>query len=103
MHSTPKELDAYDKGYRLRRQIKDEEMWIMGRYVLSAVSVALEHAFSKKAKSEYLKEPFMTKIHEDDSLTQEELDNREIQKMILYEEQWAKQARRNGLAETIIK
>ena len=35
--------------------------------------------------------------------TQEELDNREIQRMILAEEQWIKNDRRRGLPETLTK
>ena len=104
MHSTPKILCAYDKAYKIKRIIKDEEMWCMGKYILSAVSVAVEHCIhGKKAKQEYVKEPFMSRFFENSQITQEEKDKRELEKMILYEEQWAKQAKRNGLPETIIK
>lgn len=104
MHSTPYVLKAYDKAYRNRRMINDEEMWIMGKYVMSALSTVLGNMFtSKKTNVEYIKEPFMAKIDEQNKLTQEEIDNREIQKLILYEEQWAKASKEKGLAETIIK
>ena len=60
MHSTPKILKEYDLAYDLQRKRRDEEMWFMGQYVLSAVVTAIEHNLvGKKAKSEYLKKPVM--------------------------------------------
>ena len=57
----------------------------------------------KKAKSEYIKEPLLKELSDKIEYTQEELDNREIQKMILAEEQWIKNDKRRGLPETLIK
>lgn len=77
-----------------------------GDYLLSAVSVAVEHCLAgKKAKSKYLEKPILSKLQEeieDEELTQEEIDNRELQKMIFAEEMWAKQHKRKGLPETVI-
>lgn len=78
-------------------------MWLMGQYVLSAVSVAVEHCLAgKKAKREYIKEPILSKVCEDDGLTQEEIDERELRKMLFAEEQWAMNDRKRGLPETKI-
>ena len=103
-HSTPKILGAYDKAFEKKIVYRDAEMWRNGQYTMSAVLVAVEHCLSgKKAKSEYVKEPLLTKASEEIELTQEEIENREIQRMILAEEQWIKNDKRRGLPETIIK
>ena len=44
-------------------------------------------------------EAFLSKIDEDDGLSQEELDNRELRKMLFAEEQWQKVAKKKGLPE----
>lgn len=76
----------------------------MGMYALSAISVAMEHCLAgKKAKSEYIKEPFLTNSFEDDGLTEQEIQEKEIRKAILAEEQWSNNSKLKGLPETIIK
>lgn len=76
-------------------------MWYMGMYVQSAVSAAIEHNFAgKRAKSKYIEKPIMESAYEDEGLPQEEIDERELKKMLLYEDMWAMQAKRKGLPET---
>lgn len=76
----------------------------MGMYVMSAVSTAIEHNLAgKKAKSEYIKEPLMSKIFENDGMTEEEIQEREIRKAILTEQKYVTLAEIKGLPETIIK
>lgn len=78
-------------------------MW-WGNYGISALIYAIEHCLAgNKAKSQYVKESILSKLLENDGLTQEEIDNREIQKMILAEEMWIKNDKKRGLKETIIK
>lgn len=87
-HLVPNELRAFNKSYKQRQKIKDEEMWIMGQYVLSAVSVAVEHNLAgKKAKSKYIEKPILsdtniTKDKDENSLSQEE-KNRQIEQLFL--------------------
>ncbi len=74
-----------------------------GTYGLSAMSVAIEHCFAgKKATSSYVEHPITSNALENDGLTQEEIDNRELKKMLFAEELWAKQHKKNGLPETVI-
>lgn len=47
-HSTPKELQAYDKAYEIRRNIQDEQDWMLGLYFYEAVSVVVGNALRKK-------------------------------------------------------
>lgn len=90
-------------GHRERMHMQDEQMWFMGMYMKSAVETAIEHVFAgKKASSKYIEEPILKTLGEDDGLTQEERDEKELRKMLLYEEQWAMNDRMRGLPETKI-
>ena len=78
MHSTPKVLEAYGKAYKIKLKTIDRLAWqFCGNYVLSAVSVAVEHCLAgKKAKSEYLKKPAM----EEQEQANKPLSEAELQK-----------------------
>lgn len=100
-HLTPKKLESFYKADEIKRQRRDEENWILGRYVLSAVSVAIEHNLAgKNAKTKYIENPFLQEL--EIGLTEEERNEKELQKMLLAEEMWIKQAKRKGLPETKI-
>ena len=45
----------------------------------------------------------MDELLENYGLTQEEIDNKELQKMLLAEQQWQMQAKMKSLPETIMK
>lgn len=104
MDSCPTDLKPFEKAHKMKIQEQDYLSWLFNHYTLSAVSVAIEHNFAgKKAKSEYIKEPFLSKIFENDGLTEEEILEREIRKAILTEKQYIAMAVKNGLPETIVK
>lgn len=104
-HLSPTKLKAFEEAYMIKRKMRDEEMWYMGQYVASALNSTVCNAElwrGKNGKTEkYVEKPFMSELGKN-NLTQEELDQRELQKMLLYEEQWQKQSKRNGLPETVI-
>lgn len=104
MDSCPKELEPYDKSHKQKLIEQDylQCLW-WGNYGISAMSVAIEHCLlGKDAKSSYIEKPILSSIMENDGLTQEEIDKRELQKMIFAEEMWAKQYKKKGLPETVI-
>ena len=75
----------------------------MGVYVQSAVSVAIERNLAgKKAKSKYLEKPIMQDIEDNTGLTQEEIDERELRKMLFAEQQWQVMHNMSNLPKTII-
>lgn len=106
-HLTPNKLQAFYRAHKLRQKMQDEQAWMLGIYFESAAytatSNAIAHAFGKKGKAEYMKEPIMSKIKDDTGLTQEEIDQQELKKMILYEEQWIRNDKERGLPPTVIK
>lgn len=73
--SCPADLEPYAKAYKLQAKEQDSQLYTMGIYALSAVSVAIEHNFAgKNAVSEYIKKPFLSdmKIEGKKELTEEE-------------------------------
>ena len=106
-HLTPKKLKAFEKAHKIKKKIKDEEMYMQGFYNLIAFEVSLSHfgagVFGGKSEAKYLEEPITFKSYREENMTQEELDNLEIQKMIYAEEMWIRNDKLRGLPETIIK
>ena len=100
----PNELRSFYKAYKNKQRIKDEEMWIwFGNYGLSALNVAIDKYFGDKgSKEEYIKEPILTKEFENDGLTEDEIQEKELRKALLAEEQWIIAGKQKGLPETII-
>lgn len=54
----PRKLNVIVEGHKLKRQVIDEQNWMLGDYVFDAVSIALGNAFRKKGvqPKEYFKE-----------------------------------------------
>lgn len=93
------------KGHQEKIKEQDYLAWLFNQYTLSAVSTAIEHNLAgKKAKSKYTKEPIMmSNDFGNEELTEEEIEERELKKMLIAEEQWMKVHKMHGLPETIIK
>ena len=79
-------------------------MWAwFGNYGVSAMIVAIDICFGgKKSKAEYIKESILSKAFENDGLTEEEIQEKELRKALLAEEQWIIAGKQKGLPETII-
>lgn len=104
MDSCPKELRPYEIAHKQKIKEMDNLMWTwFGNYALSAVSVAVEHNLAgKKAKSEYIKEPILSKAITESELTEEERYEKELQKALAAEEQWIAVGKIKGLPETVV-
>ena len=50
---------TYRKAYKLKRQMENENAWLMGLYVYDAFAVCLANAFGKRGakKQEYIDKP----------------------------------------------
>ena len=96
--SCPTDLEPYESAYKYKMKLQDQQMWQLGIYINNAVSVAIDHCFSgKKAKSKYLEKPMLEEAMKYDGLTQEEIDEIEIQKMIANERAWQMKAKQSGM------
>jgi hypothetical protein len=73
-HSTPKVLRAYDKAHEMKVKEIDSIVHNMcGAYIVSAVSVAVEHVlFGNKAKSKYINKSLGEIADANKPLTEEE-------------------------------
>ena len=67
--SCPADLEPYAKAHKLEIQENDSIIHAAcGSYVLSAVSVAVEHCLAgRKAKSKYIDKPIMSELEEKSS------------------------------------
>ena len=63
MEHCPFELDYVFEAQKIRKKLDDQSNWELGMYIESAVATAVEHNLAgRKARSEYVKEPFVRKI-----------------------------------------
>lgn len=63
--SSPADMKPYLKAHEEELKEKDYLAWLSNQYTLSAVSVAVEHCLAgRKAKSKYIKKPFLQDISE---------------------------------------
>ena len=97
-------MEPYAKAHKLERMENDSIIHsVCGNYILSAISVAIDHCFNgNRAKSEYIHEPLMSKEFEDYGLTEEEKYEMELKKALFSEEQWIRNDKKRGLSETVI-
>ena len=59
MDGCPTDLRPYIEAQKMRQNMQDEQMWMMGNYVREAVSVSIENCFAKRPKAKYYKEPVL--------------------------------------------
>lgn len=98
-HLTPKKLESFYKADEIKRKRRDEEAWFQGMYFASAINSTICNAFREKGKLEkYIETPFL----QDLGMSEEERNEKELQKMLLAEEMWIKQAKQKGLPQTKI-
>lgn len=74
--SCPADLEPYAKAHKMEVMENDTIIHtVCGNYVLSAVSVAVEHCFAgRKARSKYIDKPIMRQIEENNKpLSEDEL------------------------------
>lgn len=96
MDSCPKELEPFVEAEKLRLKRQDEDMWVMGIYVQSAVSVAVEHCLAgRKAKSRYFDKPISRNMKKNNNTGQEEVAVFEMKQRI-------KMLKNQGLPESPI-
>lgn len=79
-------------------QEKDYLNWILGRYFMQAMNVALD----MKGKTKYFEKPLLSMPVEDEELSEEERTKRDLQKEILKMNQWIANDSARGLPETKI-
>lgn len=71
--SCPADLEPYEKAHNKEIEEKDllQHLWWQ-EYGISAFIYAIDHTFAKNPKSEFVKEPILSKIQTDGELTEEQ-------------------------------
>ena len=74
-HLTPIKLRGCFEGFKLLRERRDNEAWLwFGTYGISAFSFAIDHCLNgSKAKTEYMKNPLLSKENNDEDMSEDEL------------------------------
>lgn len=98
--SCPADLEPYAKAHKLEVMENDSIIHaVCGNYVLSAVSVAVEHCLAgRKAKSKYIDKPIMQEIEKENSIYKE--SNEEV--AVFEMKQRINVLRKQGLPESPI-
>lgn len=96
--SCPYDLEPYEKAHKLWMEEQDTLAWISGMYVKSALEVVIGSSFGK-SNINYLKESILTEMSKYEGLTQEEIDEIEIRKMIADEMRWSGEQKQNGMKD----
>lgn len=80
MEACPCEVEYVFEAQKIRKRLDDQSNWELGMYIESAVATAVEHNLAgRKARSEYVKEPFMRKIESEEEANKRALkDNNKL-------------------------
>ena len=66
MSACPVEVEYVFEAQKIRKRLDDQSNWELGMYIESAVSTAVEHNLAgRKARSEYVDEPFTIKLEKE--------------------------------------
>lgn len=94
--SCPHELEPYRLAHEIKLQEQDTLAWISGMYFKRALEVVLGGALGSK-NIEYMSESIMAEMNKYAGMTQEEIDEIEIRKMIANEEKWIAKQKASGM------
>lgn len=65
-HLNPYKLSLIKKGYEMKRQIRDQEMWLwFGTYGRDAITLGVKNGVFGKEKPKYPKNPILSEEHKE--------------------------------------
>ncbi len=74
---------AYKEAYKIRKEERNWELWLQGLYFYHAIAIALNNAFGKGQKLEYMNEPLrIFPMTEEEEREKEEQQAREIERRL---------------------
>ncbi len=84
---TPKRLNYFIEGYKLKQKMRDEEMWLMGQYVMSALDSTVCNNSLWRGKngkpSKYIEKPIMQTVEQENKVLTEEEKKKQLEKFVL--------------------
>lgn len=93
---TPRLFKYVGEGYRMRQRTRETELYIMGRYMMDAVSLALSNGFRKKGTQAqgWLEEPYRIVPFSEEELA--ERAEKDRASAVAFFDAWANSAAENG-------
>ena len=90
LDACPVEVEYVFEAQKIRKRLNDQSNWELGMYIESAVATAVEHNLAgNKARSEYVKEPFMRKIEREQAQSNGMAANRElVARLLTWQANW---------------
>lgn len=90
MDACPIEVEYVFEAQKIRKRMDDQSNWELGMYIESAVAVAVEHNLAgHKARSEYVKEPFVRKIEREQAQANSMAANKElVARLLTWQANW---------------
>lgn len=89
----------YRKADRIRRNQRNEELWLQGYYNMIGFSVVMSRAFSKHSNAEYPKKPIEVYPKSESEIKADSIKNREdiIKSLSMFKTAWDKdKVNKNG-------
>lgn len=87
LHLTPKRLNYFIEGYKIKQKMRDEEMWLLGQYFMSALDATVcNHALwrGKHGKpSKYIEKPILQTEETKEKVLTEEEKKKQLEKFVL--------------------
>lgn len=87
LHLTPKKLSYFISGYRTKQKMRDEEMWLLGQYFMSALDATVCNNALWRGKngkpSKYIEKPILQTVEEENKILTEEEKKLQLEKFVL--------------------
>lgn len=85
LDGTPNDLKPFEEAYHLKQEMRDEEMWMQGQYMLAAVMHGMSRLSKKGKKINYPEKPMLkeqTERRMEEQLTENQKKN-EREKLLM--------------------
>lgn len=93
-HGDPMLVKWYRKAHDLKREQKNQELWMQGLYIYNAFGAVLANAFGKKGskKAKYIEKPIDITAKSEEEQQKEELRKQDamIRSLTLLQQNWEK-------------
>ena len=87
LHLTPKKLSYFIEGHNLKRKMRDEEMWILGQYIMSALDSTVCNSSIWRGKhgkpAKYIEKPIMQMDNFKNHVLTEDEKQKQLDKFVM--------------------
>lgn len=95
------QFKAYQKAYKLKQKKLDEDMWHLGQYIVTSVSMAIDMCFNgPKSTAKYPEKPIFWDMYENTELSKEEQYKRKVERLKAIDVAWIEGLKNSNLPST---